>query len=665
MNMKSEFLKLAGLTEAAEAAAADVQKQTTFVKNSNEIASVKLAIRKAVKYCEHEASATKSPNSRKVYEADAEAYDYILGLINAGKQAMARKRWADMDTSARDVIFDLTTDKSTRKLIAEYFGTTVLREADESDDSETTSSTEGDSDDKDEIVDKDIADLKALVAKLEKAQEKDVDDEGTEDSADKKVTVSIAKIKADIETLIKNQQADDISEGIDSEDDIPRSIKNSHQGTKVKIHQPNNRFHGAVGRLTGTGTKGTSEVEFDDFPTSMHRHENIKLVESMTEGWQRPDPKSQERVKRDNAGRKIKTPDGVGTVIAEYKVPTFSQMVPFKHTVRVKLDSGITTEFNMDMCKLFKSTANVDEATNHMDEREYQTYASWRTACKKAYPGCGFRGDKDIGAATLGGKDVGEWDGAVGSVYNKENIKESAEAYKDMSDKQLAIWAKLENIEDDIQRDGDGVITNRAEIIKKLTDTLKESDTGTDFTKASDSELKKYANQAGIEDSIVLDGEGDIENRAEIIKLLKADQVNETADTSTKVVSMTDAVDVKDDKESTTKVPAAVMKAVTDKIKELEDEIKYTSHLQSQEQHLVNISGAIQVLTNIKELLAVGCEESMKKVSVLLTSLEGAQKVLVPKEVWKYMSFDYANPMANKPSLMDKFKEVKAYSSKV
>jgi hypothetical protein len=175
--------------------------------------------------------------------------------------------------------------------------------------------------------------------------------------------------------------------------------------------------------------------------------------------------------------------------------------------------------------------------------------------------------------------------------------------------------------------------------------------------------LKKYATQAGIEDSIVLDGEGDIENRDEIIKLLKADRVDE--DAAVKVISMADAV--KPDTEKTdypAKGSPAVTKAINDKIKELEDELKNTAHLQSQEQQLVNIIGAIRVLTSIKDFLSNGSDESMKKISILLTSLEGAQKVLIPKEVWKYMSFDYANPLADKPSLMDKFREIKAYSSK-
>jgi predicted CopG family antitoxin len=63
---------------------------------------------------------------------------------------------------------------------------------------------------------------------------------------------------------------------------------------------------------------------------------------------------------------------------------------------------------------------DIEESVNHMGEREYQTFNGWKSACRKSYPGCGFRGDIDIAAATLSGKDVGEWDGAVGCVYNKE-----------------------------------------------------------------------------------------------------------------------------------------------------------------------------------------------------------------------------------------------------
>lgn len=54
------------------------------------------------------------------------------------------------------------------------------------------------------------------------------------------------------------------------------------------------------------------------------------------------------------------------------------------------------------------------EAKNHMGEREFQTYAGWKRACKMIKPDAKFTGDRDID-----GCEVGEWDGAVGSIFNK------------------------------------------------------------------------------------------------------------------------------------------------------------------------------------------------------------------------------------------------------
>ena len=54
------------------------------------------------------------------------------------------------------------------------------------------------------------------------------------------------------------------------------------------------------------------------------------------------------------------------------------------------------------------------EAKNHMGEREFQTYAGWKHACKIIKPDAKFTGDRDID-----GCEVGEWDGAVGSIFNK------------------------------------------------------------------------------------------------------------------------------------------------------------------------------------------------------------------------------------------------------
>lgn len=66
----------------------------------------------------------------------------------------------------------------------------------------------------------------------------------------------------------------------------------------------------------------------------------------------------------------------------------------------------------------FKSV--LSESVNHLGETEYSSYASWLRALKLKYPaGLKIDGDRDIAGASVDGKFVGEWDGAVGSITNK------------------------------------------------------------------------------------------------------------------------------------------------------------------------------------------------------------------------------------------------------
>lgn len=78
--------------------------------------------------------------------------------------------------------------------------------------------------------------------------------------------------------------------------------------------------------------------------------------------------------------------------------------------------------------KAQESARSVNEGTNYMGDRTQQTYSSWKRACQVAYPGCTYTGDKDIGTATLNGKDVGEWDGVEGCVYKKTSASQKTNA---------------------------------------------------------------------------------------------------------------------------------------------------------------------------------------------------------------------------------------------
>ena len=65
---------------------------------------------------------------------------------------------------------------------------------------------------------------------------------------------------------------------------------------------------------------------------------------------------------------------------------------------------------------------NPARVLNHLGEAEYQTFAGWKRAALKQYPGATMRGDKDIGALQINGVDVAEWDGEKGSVYPQSQV---------------------------------------------------------------------------------------------------------------------------------------------------------------------------------------------------------------------------------------------------
>jgi hypothetical protein len=80
-----------------------------------------------------------------------------------------------------------------------------------------------------------------------------------------------------------------------------------------------------------------------------------------------------------------------------------------------------------------KDTQGVAEAKNHMGETEYNTYAGWKAACRKAGADK-FEGDRDICQAMKDGKGMGEWDGEKGSVYDDSHKKKKMTESKRLSE---------------------------------------------------------------------------------------------------------------------------------------------------------------------------------------------------------------------------------------
>jgi hypothetical protein len=102
-----------------------------------------------------------------------------------------------------------------------------------------------------------------------------------------------------------------------------------------------------------------------------------------------------------------------------------------------------------------KDKQGMAEAKNHMGETEYNTYAGWKSACRKAGADK-FEGDSDICQAMKNGKGIGEWDGATGSVYDDSHKK-----------KKMAEGKKPDFV--DLDKDGD-----KKESMKKAASDAKK-----------------------------------------------------------------------------------------------------------------------------------------------------------------------------------------------
>lgn len=120
--------------------------------------------------------------------------------------------------------------------------------------------------------------------------------------------------------------------------------------------------------------------------------------------------------------------------------------------------------------------ATIAEAENHMGDRVQYTYSGWKAACKRAYPGCTFRGDKDIGAAVLGGKDVGEWDGAEGCVFKKQAsaVSEAMRVRTPRQQKISQLKSEISQVANEIDKLAPSDKKKREELFAKFNALRKE-----------------------------------------------------------------------------------------------------------------------------------------------------------------------------------------------
>lgn len=114
----------------------------------------------------------------------------------------------------------------------------------------------------------------------------------------------------------------------------------------------------------------------------------------------------------------------------------------------------------------FKSV--LSESVNHLGETEYSSYASWLRALKLKYPvGLKIDGDRDIAGASVDGKFVGEWDGAIGSITKKVNtVSEAANDITDTDENEdVAAWRRT--LDDNTKPEDFDVASNPKHSISK------------------------------------------------------------------------------------------------------------------------------------------------------------------------------------------------------
>jgi hypothetical protein len=127
MSLLKEFSRLAGIKTLKENEV--VEKDPDF--SPEEIKVVRAAVVRTIKNLEKEARDTQRPALTKLYRDDADAYDHILDAILRRNRAAAVRSWKLKDTGCRDHIFDNTPSGEEKKVVAKYFGISMLHESTE------------------------------------------------------------------------------------------------------------------------------------------------------------------------------------------------------------------------------------------------------------------------------------------------------------------------------------------------------------------------------------------------------------------------------------------------------------------------------------------------------------------------------------------------------
>jgi hypothetical protein len=140
-------------------------------------------------------------------------------------------------------------------------------------------------------------------------------------------------------------------------------------GDQVVVNTPDDwDWHNCTGKVIQV-MDDNYVVKLDDGQTlSVLKHELKK--QGVAEGWVKTSPPSLGRIRTNRARRRVKTPEGKGVIVREYKRPPFSQLRPLFHTILVKLDSGEEKEFPANVCKLIKDKQGVAEDWQKVNRKD-------------------------------------------------------------------------------------------------------------------------------------------------------------------------------------------------------------------------------------------------------------------------------------------------------
>ena len=247
--------------------------------------------------------------------------------------------------------------------------------------------------------------------KLGKTKHKLSDKEPTEK---KKVKESLKDWIAELDQLMEAEQL--------TIEPAKASTQVIKQGSKVLGQVSNPQLAATIKQAIGKGemTLAGSELDEDSEDYSAKKARAGKDIGEPGKMFSKIAKDAAERYGSNERGEKV-----AGAVLAKLRKTNEADMPP-----NDSLSSPLTLESKKGVSKVkdkpFKpfdeSKKGVAEAKNHMGETEYNTYAGWKSACRKAGADK-FEGDSDICQAMKDGKGIGEWDGASGSVYDDSHKK--------------------------------------------------------------------------------------------------------------------------------------------------------------------------------------------------------------------------------------------------